>query len=174
MPQLSILNAKPRLLDGPALLHELIALASPSNTVALDHTFADGRQETWSYQQLHARANSLASQLVSAQKIAPQTQDGRFIVPMFIEQSPLLYITQLAILKAGGAFCPIPLDVPEERLRFMLKDIEASLLLTTSLLQDQLPEVDGVNVIAVDKAVPQSDYRGPSLDIHPSQPAYVM
>ncbi len=49
-----------------------------------------------------------------------------------VERSLALVVGLLAILKAGGAYLPLDPDYPAERLRFMLRDSGARLLLTTA------------------------------------------
>jgi amino acid adenylation domain-containing protein len=87
-----------------------------------------------------------------------------------------LYISQLATLKAGGAFCPIVLDAPEERLRFILKDINASILLTTAAHKSQLPHLEGVRILAVDEQDSSSsnEHNEPNVTISPQDAAYIM
>nr|XP_023907979.1 nonribosomal peptide synthetase 2-like [Quercus suber] len=173
--QLSILNPNPELLTGPNLLHDLIPLTSPTDADAVHHTFADRSQEVLSYEKLHAKAAALACRLISARAESIKSSGGgRFIVPLFIPQSPVLYITQLAVLKAGGAFCPIPLDAPEERLRFILQDVGASLLLTIKSLKNQLPAVDGVEILDVEEDVSKPKQQWLPVNINASQPAYIM
>ena len=71
---------------------------------------------------------------------------------MLLRQSPDLYITQLAILKAGAAFCPLNLDAPAERVRFILKDVGAQVLVTTKNLKSELPsDLAGVTVVVLDE-----------------------
>jgi amino acid adenylation domain-containing protein len=49
-----------------------------------------------------------------------------------MEPTPGMIISLLAILKAGGAYLPIDPALPEERIRFMLEDAGAPVLLTHS------------------------------------------
>ncbi len=59
---------------------------------------------------------------------------------VLIPQGPALYISLLAILKAGGAFCPLNLDAPPERISFILGDVAATVVLSTPELGRQHPE----------------------------------
>ncbi|KAL1311274.1 hypothetical protein AAFC00_001462 [Neodothiora populina] len=157
---LSILNPNPKPLDGPSLLHFLIA-GPQHDGVALEYTNADGKQIWFSYKKLHAEAERLASRIVQSwgSNVGHQYQ----IIPLYITQCPSLYISLLAILKTGAAFCPINLDIPEDRLKFILKDTQAGTLLTTSALRSSLPVLDDVNVIVVDEDDLKSEYGHISL-----------
>lgn len=151
---LSIINPFPKLLEGPALLHQLIS--GPQNdAVALDYTDAEGKQTCLSYSELHARAEKLALRLLQHRPADSKTRTA--IVPLYIPQCPSLYISILAILKSGAAFCPLNLDVPEERLRFILKDTSAQVLLTTSQMRPNVPELQDVAIISVDEEDAQAE-----------------
>ena len=172
--QLSILNPTPNVLPGPKLLHELVATQSKGGVPAIEHTLHDGSKQAISYHELRLQSDRLASQLRSIRSASTIANNERFIVPLYIEQCPDLYVAQLAILKAGGAFCPIALDAPEDRIRFILQDIEASILLTTSQLSKRLPVLDSVNVTCVDDDMSGAGHDNPSFPIDPSQAAYIM
>ncbi|HVI44818.1 MAG TPA: non-ribosomal peptide synthase/polyketide synthase [Chitinophaga sp.] len=61
------------------------------------------------------------------------------LVPLCTERSPEMMVGILGIMKAGGAYVPVDPTYPAERISYMLNDINASLLVTTSTLMDQLP-----------------------------------
>ncbi len=52
------------------------------------------------------------------------------VVGVLADRSPEMVIAVLAVLKAGGAYVPLDPDYPEERLRYMLADSGAKLLVT--------------------------------------------
>ncbi|KAK5697898.1 NRPS protein [Elasticomyces elasticus] len=171
---LSILNPNPQSLPGPTLLHDLIAQSAQEDSLAIDFERYDGVREQLTYADLHNRSNALSSWLMAQRKATATQATARFIVPLYIPQSADLYTAQLAVLKAGGAFCPITLDVPEERLRFILEDISATLILTTSELSQQLPMLDTVEQVLVD-SIDHDGFTSPSdILIQPSQAAYIM
>jgi len=58
-------------------------------------------------------------------------------------------VGMLAILKAGGAYLPIDPDVPRARIRFMVEDSDAKLVLTQRAAAERLPELD-VPVLTLD------------------------
>ncbi|KAK7942390.1 gramicidin S synthetase 1 [Apiospora aurea] len=148
---LSFNNPHPRQLAGPRVLHELIPHRGTSEgTPALDFSDKHGRQRTLSYDELHRLSGRLAARI--ARKLPPEPARSPLVVPVMIPQSPELYLSLLAILKCGGAFCPLNLDAPSERIGFILGDVKASIVLTTRALAPTLPQ-DGVvwKVLCVDE-----------------------
>nr|WP_317617275.1 amino acid adenylation domain-containing protein [Paenibacillus elgii] len=76
------------------------------------------------YAELNERANRLAWTL-RAEGVQPDQP-----VCIMIERSLDLIVGLLAILKAGGAYVPIDPGYPAERIRYMLNDSGANILLT--------------------------------------------
>ncbi|OBQ12654.1 amino acid adenylation domain-containing protein [Anabaena sp. AL09] len=91
------------------------------------------KQEHLTYQQLNNRANQLANYLKSL-GVKPETRVG-----ICVERSLEMVVGILAILKAGGAYVPLDPAYPTERLTFMLEDVQTSILLTQTHLQNRLP-----------------------------------
>ncbi|WP_280282113.1 non-ribosomal peptide synthetase [Pseudomonas sp. BN415] len=85
-----------------------------------------------SYAELNRRANQLAHRLQAA-GIGPEVR-----VAVCLERGPQLLVALLAVLKAGGAYVPLDPEFPAERLRHMLADSRAPLLLSQSSLRDEL------------------------------------
>jgi len=98
----------------------------------------DGR--SLSYRQLNEKANQLAHYLLGL-----KTETGTALladnplIAIAVERSPDMIVGLLGILKAGGAYLPVDPDYPAARIRHMLEDSQAVLLLTQSHLQAQLP-----------------------------------
>ncbi|KAK5137564.1 hypothetical protein LTR08_008544 [Meristemomyces frigidus] len=173
--QLAILNPHPAVLPGPELLHQLVARNHPGAAAAIEHCSQSGTVERLSYGDLDTRSSALAYEIMYAHRTNTASSNGhRFIVPVYASQCLELYICQLAILKAGGAFCPIALDAPEERLRFILQDIEATVLLTTSDFRSKLPQLDGIKVVVADNTTLPHNSESQLPLIQPSQAAYIM
>ncbi|KAJ4393823.1 hypothetical protein N0V93_003038 [Gnomoniopsis smithogilvyi] len=148
-PALSILNPNPQRITGPALLHNLVQDASSNGGPAIDYQALNGTRSVISYRDLHTRAEQLASRIIAA---LPRTlDDDQLVVPLLLPQSPELYISQLAVLKAGGAFCPLNLDAPPERVRFIFGDVSARVVVTCKALQSKVeaPGLD-MRVVLVD------------------------
>lgn len=167
---LSICNPRPKLLPGPLLLHDLVAAAS--DATAID--FLSGEeQSTLSYKQLHDASDCL-SQLIRSD-ISEVDRDADTVIPVLMPQCPLLYISLLAVLKAGGAFCPLNIDAPPERIDFILKDVSAKVVLVTQHLAEHIPQSSSVRIIAVDAVRPFAEPREKAqLLIDPENLAYVM
>jgi non-ribosomal peptide synthetase component F len=141
---LSIINAQPSRQPGPHLLHQLVK--PPSQQTALDH-MGSSQRAAFTYYQLHEAATSLAHRIANASGNA----QGQFVVPVLIHQSPSLYISLLAILKAGGAFCPLNVDAPPERVKFILGDVAATVVLVSRELVSAIPDGISGTVIIVDE-----------------------
>lgn len=176
-PSLSILNPDFKKLPGPSLLHELVSdSATPGH--ALDYRASDGAYTRLTYFELHSQADRLARRI--ADVLVKYPRQDQLVVPLLLPQSPLLYISQLAILKAGGAFCPLNLDAPPERVKFILGDVDAKIIITSTALR---PNVDSigldVRVVVVDGDEDQDDqsWRHLTGDLRQATPdnlAYVM
>ncbi|KAF5964527.1 nonribosomal peptide synthetase 2 [Fusarium coicis] len=74
------------------------------------------------------RVTSLLLELISKDEIAA----GQCIIPVHTSTSPELYISYLAILKAGLAFSPLPTDAPLERICELVEDIAPPVVLGIS------------------------------------------
>jgi amino acid adenylation domain-containing protein len=73
---------------------------------------------------LEARSNQLAHFLLK-KGVGPET-----LVGLCVERSELIVIALLGILKAGGAYVPLDPAYPSERIRYVLDDSRAKLVLT--------------------------------------------
>jgi amino acid adenylation domain-containing protein/non-ribosomal peptide synthase protein (TIGR01720 family) len=117
-------------LDGGATLHRLFEqqVARRPEAVALT---CDGASLT--YAQVNARANRIARRLIEY-GVKPEA-----LVGLCLDRTNEIVIAILAILKSGGAYLPIDLAYPPDRLAFMLEDAQAPVLLTQRELTSQLP-----------------------------------
>ncbi|MFZ4702148.1 MAG: amino acid adenylation domain-containing protein, partial [Candidatus Methylumidiphilus sp.] len=100
-------------------------------------------EQTLTYRQLNEKANRLARHLLSLAK--PDGQPlltNNPLIAIAVERSLEMVIGLLAILKAGGAYVPIDPSYPAARIRYMLGDSQAPLLLTQSHLTEALALAD--------------------------------
>jgi len=101
-------------------------------------------KEILTYRDLNQRANQLAHYLRES-GVGPEV-----LVGLLMDRSVELMVSVLGVLKAGGAYLPLNPQYPSARLREMLLDSAAPILLTQSHLADRLP-VDDVQVVSVDE-----------------------
>ncbi|MBQ1075158.1 amino acid adenylation domain-containing protein [Micromonospora sp. C31] len=101
----------------------------------------DGRRLTFA--ELDSRANRLAHHLRGL-GVRPEVP-----VAVCLERGLEVVVTLLAVLKAGGVYLPVDPDHPTERLRFMLADAGATVVVTEARFADRVA-ADGVAVVAVD------------------------
>ncbi|KYC42727.1 non-ribosomal peptide synthetase [Scytonema hofmannii PCC 7110] len=90
--------------------------------------------EQLTYHELNCRANQLAHHLRSL------GVEADVLVGLCVERSINAIVGMLGILKAGGAYVPLDPEYPQERLSFMLRDAQISVLLTVRSLVHKLPE----------------------------------
>lgn len=155
--RLSIANPNPKTLPGPKLLHELVSW-SAGDAPMLEYLPATGDLTTkYSFNELRRCVESLATRLLeSLPENYAESSETQPIIPVFVPQSPGLYISQLTTLEIGGAFCPINLDAPKERVKFICGDVKAKLLITTREMEETVTWDDWAEaptVIYVDEIV---------------------
>ena len=122
-----------------------------------------------SFAELEARSNQLARYLIEQGVAADE------VVGVSFERGVTMIEAFLAVMKAGGAFLPLDPGYPADRLRYMLEDSGANLLLTSSDLAESLPRVDGLTPVRVETLALQR-YSPTNLhnEPHPDQLAYVI
>ncbi|PZN81911.1 MAG: non-ribosomal peptide synthetase, partial [Candidatus Methylumidiphilus alinenensis] len=112
--------------------------ATPDNIAVI---FED---QSLTYRQLNTKSNRLARHLLGLAK--PDGQPlltNNPLIAIAVERSLEMVIGLLAILKSGGAYVPIDPSYPAARIRYMLDDSQAGLLLTQSHLTEALA-LDGL------------------------------
>ncbi|KAL6798049.1 non-ribosomal peptide synthetase, siderophore synthesis [Trichoderma sp. SZMC 28012] len=65
---------------------------------------------------------------------------------------------EITILKAGGAFCPLNVDAPPDRVNFILNDVSAAVVVASAELASRIPPQSAVKVLIVE------DEEEPCLD----------
>ncbi len=90
-----------------------------------DHIAIILQDHQLTYRELNRRANHLA------RKIRHSGIKENDIIATMANPSTEMIIGILGILKAGSAYLPIDMDSPEERIKYVLNDSQAGLLLTT-------------------------------------------
>ncbi len=120
-------------------LFEEQVLKTP-NALAVIH---DQKQLT--YKQLNEKSNQLARYLQSCIRINPDT-----LIAICLDRGMDMIIGILSIMKANGAYVPIDPEYPQDRISYILKDIDAQLLLTQSPFVSRLQVITPTQVLALD------------------------
>jgi len=126
-----------------------------------------------SYGELNQRANRLAHFLIE-KGVGPES-----LVGVCVERSVDMVAAIIAIWKAGAAYLPLDSEFPRARLEHMLKGAMPKLVLAKSKLQLQLPQVAGVEFLALDASGFSSDLerapgQNPDCKVFPQHAAYVI
>ena len=92
----------------------------------------------YTYRELDVKTNQLAC-VLRTKGIKP---DDR--VAIMVSRSEDIIIGALAIMKAGGAYLPVDPDYPADRIRYMLEDSGAQILLSQRHLKEKAESFTGV------------------------------
>lgn len=163
-------NAPARAVRGEAAcVHTLIEQQARRTPDALAVTCGEQR---YTYRELEARANRLARALLRRGLQAEE------FVGICLERSADLVVALLGVWKAGGACLPLDPSYPRDRLRHLIEDSGARLLVTHAAPADEIAEMlavpreallhlDGPEV-AAEPASP------PARPVTPAQLAYLI
>ncbi len=81
-------------------------------------------KEKYTYRELDEKTNALAQCLISQ-----GIKSGK-VVGAYLDRTVYTVISQLAVLKTGGAFLPIDHRYPKDRIEYMLQDCNVKLVIT--------------------------------------------
>lgn len=155
-----------------------VEFAAVSNVAALfaqqverspDTLAVVGEDESLSYRELAGQVRRLAAELAHAGV-------GRDVfVGLFMDRTPSLIVSMLAVLEAGGAYVPIDPSTPPDRIRYIVDDTSAPILLTQSWLVDRLPAQRCLTVCVDRERLPSPPaHAAASEGADPSSLAYVI
>jgi amino acid adenylation domain-containing protein len=149
-------------------LHEMFELQVLQTPEATALICAD---QHLSYAELNRRANQLAHHMISL-GVSAESRVG-----IMMERSPEMLVAMLAVLKASGAYVPLDVTYPEERLLFMLDDAEVEVLLTQADLQSRVPHSCQARVVcieAISGILSQQPHHNPPREVLADGLAYVI
>ncbi len=130
---------------GADLVHELIAAQAARTPDAPALLGADqDPADALSYREVDERADALAARL-RGHGVGPGVPVG-----VYLDRSPELVITLLAILKAGGGYLPLDPGYPQDRLAFMVADSATPVLVSRAGLARRLDSLS-VTVVRIDE-----------------------
>ncbi|GKZ31509.1 nonribosomal peptide synthase [Aspergillus brasiliensis] len=131
--------------------------------------------DSWDAQMTYAELDSLSNRL--ANLLVEFGVKAEVIVPLCFEKTAWYVVAMLAVLKAGGAFVPLDPTHPSSRLREIVGQVDASIVLTTAryrnLFDDLSIKAMIVNAETVGKKATHSKYIAP-VAVTPENLAYVI
>ncbi len=125
-------------------------------------------EEELTYKQLNTKSNQLAHYLIE-QGVEPDS-----LIAIYVDRSLDMMIGLLAILKAGGAYVPIDPSYPEDRIKHMLEDSSAKLLLTQAHLEAMLPKTKSQTITIDTLDISKEKTSNPQTKVNSSNLAYVI
>ncbi|TCS97011.1 non-ribosomal peptide synthetase [Hazenella coriacea] len=134
------------------------------------HTAVMQDGERLSYRELDVLSNQLAHKLIKM-GVGPEVPVG-----VYVERSLKMIVGILGILKAGGAFLPIDVNYPTERLKMMLEDAEVPVLLTENALKSKVQN-DACQTVCLDTEwdlVVREPETHPKSKVRPDHLAYII
>jgi amino acid adenylation domain-containing protein len=155
--------------DGSAVcsVPELIAVQAQLTPHALALASED---KSLTYGEMEAQADRLAHYLQSI-GVGPEV-----LVGVCLDRGPAMVVAALAILKAGGAYLPLDPEFPVDRLRFMLDDAQAPVLVTRTEIDRRIAKGRWkvVDVDADEAQIVSFPQTPPAVSISAENLAYVI
>jgi len=128
--------------DETLTVHGLIAEQTRRTPDAVALEFAD---QLWSYRKLGSRSAALAECLV---ELLPRASSP--FIAICTERAPVMMTSVLGVLQSGAGYMPLDRAYPARRIRHMLDDSGAGILITQAGIIDSLPAFDGAIVLLTD------------------------
>ncbi|KAI1051402.1 hypothetical protein LB506_003776 [Fusarium annulatum] len=159
--------------NEPEVLNDCVHHVFEHNCQRLpEHTPAiDAWDAAFTYSELDAAASRFAQYLVFL-GIGPETY-----VPLCFQKSAWTVVAMMAVLKAGGAFVPLDPTHPPDRIKFLVSNVDAKLIICSTSLKAKfdslhLPAIplgrDTMSLLP--PVLPQS----PRIDVRPDNAAYII
>jgi amino acid adenylation domain-containing protein len=123
-----------------------------------------------SYGELNSRASQVGHHLASI-GVRPE-----LLVGIFMPHSKEMVVAMLGVVKAGGAWMPLDVLNPKDRLRSMIDSSEVAVLLTLESLRKRLPQTNA-RVICLDSEwamIGQHSATNPDVQVNPRNLACVI
>ena len=105
--------------------------------------------EDLTYVKLMSLAKRLAKHLV-ALGVGPEKY-----VPLCFEKSSWAVVAMLGVLEAGGAFVPVEPSHPDTRIKYIVNNVGANLVLCSPKYREKFIEMEGVDTFVVDEGLPR-------------------
>ncbi|WP_172381790.1 non-ribosomal peptide synthetase [Streptomyces sp. MNP-20] len=135
------LSGAPRHTGDDACLHHLVERTARRTPDALALVAGE---ERLTYRELDAGADRVAA-LLRERGVGPEQ-----LVGVFLGRSATMVVALLAVLKAGGAYLPLDPEYPRARVRGMLEDSGARVVVTSSDVAHRL-EAPAAELLLIDE-----------------------
>jgi len=132
-----------------------------------DRTAVECGDERLTYAELTQRADAIAAHLL---RLNVGTGD---LVAVALPRGVELLATLLGVLRAGAAYVPLDPDHPADRLRHILTDAGARVIVTTATTRDSLPVVPG-RVVTLAEITSVADASADYPQVRAGDPAYMI
>lgn len=101
----------------------------------------------WSYQELDQRSNSLTRKL---KKMGVVEND--LIILCMVDSLDLMLLGILSVLKAGCAYVPIDAETPKERVKYILEDTKATIVLGNNKSQSIFATYEFIQLLSLEES----------------------
>ncbi|MGC9671549.1 amino acid adenylation domain-containing protein, partial [Planosporangium sp. 12N6] len=119
-----------------------------------------------SYAELDERANRLAHRLIRL-GVRPEDRVG-----VLADRSADLVVAVLAAVKAGGAYLPIDVKAPADRMRLVLREAGARVLVTDRAWRATAEVIHGGDVVVADASLDAEPADAPAVAVDPDNLVY--
>lgn len=138
-------NNTPMVYPSEKTIHQMFQeqVARTPNSIAVIY-----KEIQLTYRELNEKANLVAAYLKDVYKVQPDDMIG-----VVIRRSEYFMITILGILKAGAAYVPMDPNAPDERIAFMVNDLQSKVVLTDTTEVKRLSSFLTVDVDVVDSSL---------------------
>jgi len=132
------------------------------------------KDRTLTFKELNEEANALGSVLRS------KGAKAESIIAVMAQRDSYAYVMRQGVLKSGGAFLPIDPEYPEDRIRFILEDSGAKLLVSKENILESRKDMfdsfaeNGIELICVEDAVKEGEKGDINAEVPYDSLAYVI
>ena len=156
--------------DTPVEVISVPELISRRKKETPDKTAVIAAGEKITFAELDRLSNAAANELI---RLGAKRED---IIGVVLERTKEVFIAELAIMKAGGAFLPMIPTYPDERIEYCLTNAESPFVITTQAIKSGKSELFSgskpYKVLTVEELISAGDDSAPDIDISPEQLAY--
>ena len=145
-------------------IHRLFEEQAQRTPDAVAVVFED---EQLTYRELNESANELASRL------AERGIGKGSYVPVLMERSIELVVSLLSVMKSGAAFVPLDPRWPTERLKWILDDLNSTVILLNKESSSREGTLDQPSLL-VDTQTTNASIPNPDIEVVPGEPIYVI